>query len=181
MAELDHKELLPYNPRGVNFKRMETNPRYLPVSQSLLSTDKSSYKIENSKQRKMYPRTTSVIGVKDIILGRGSFKHIGNHFFRNYIDIYVHEYFHTPTRDGKSRIIEESLYELSLSGYRFLKEVDPREMIILEPKLCRSKVCFETYLIIQRASSHPANDIRSHMLFETVVFTLRRMSALVVD
>ncbi len=114
---------------------------------------------------------TPVFGVKDILLGRGAVKHIANRFFRTYIDLYVYDYFHSTSREEKCRIIKESLYELDLSGYRFLKENYYGEMMILDPKSCRSKVSLETLDILQLDLPQILAAFRSHMLFEIAVLS----------
>jgi hypothetical protein len=125
----------------------------------------------NLKARNTNCTMTFVIGVKDILLGRGALKHIANRVFRTYIDLYVYDYFHSTSREEKCRIIEESLYELDLSGYRFLKGNYYGEVMILEPKSCRSKVSLETLDILQLDSPHVPAAFRSHMLFEIAVLS----------
>jgi hypothetical protein len=96
--------------------------------------------VRRYKPRKGYKASTT-IGVKDILFGRGISKHFGNRFFRNYVDLIACDYFDSTTRVGKTKIIAEAMLKLSVSGYRFLRENDQGQMITLDSKTCRAKVC----------------------------------------
>jgi hypothetical protein len=98
--------------------------------------------VRRYKPRKVYYKTTTMVGVKDILFGRGISKHFGNRFFRNYVDLIARDYFDSTTRMGKTKIISETMLKLSVSGYRFLRENDQGQMSTLDSKTCRAKVCY---------------------------------------
>jgi hypothetical protein len=86
-------------------------------------------------------KSCQVYGDRDILNGRGIIRHIANRVFRIFIDLHIHEYFHTPFRDEKSRIIEECLYDLIVAGYRFWSQNQNGRLIEQDLSTCRSKVC----------------------------------------
>jgi hypothetical protein len=110
--------------------------------------------VRRYKRRKVYYKTTTLIGVKDILFGRGISNHFGNRFFRNYVDLIASDYFDSNSRMGKSKIIAETMLKLSVTGYRFLRENDQGQMSTLDSKTCRAKVCDLEYFFHQLNGSH---------------------------
>ena len=125
----------------------------MEIPSRILSDPKSELERESKPEQNSNPpeERCPAYGDRDILNGRGIIRHIGNRVFRIFIDLHIHEYFHTPFRDEKSRIIEDCLYDLIVAGYRFWNQNQQGGMVEQDLSACRSKVGFDkkhVYIIV---------------------------------